>query len=118
MDDQLKKIAIVSSVLLAIAILAGTLIIKQNRDKQSTSNSSRTFTIEEVNRADGKADNPCYVAISNIVYEIRQGNKWKDGEHIPSEGEAYCGQDATEVITKSPHGKSIISLLTEIGKLE
>lgn len=79
---------------------------------------SLSFSTQQLEEANGKNGKPCYVALENTVYEIKQGNKWKDGEHTTSEGQAYCGMDATEVIRKSPHGKTIMSLLTKVGSLQ
>lgn len=117
MSNFSKKMIVIASVVVAIAIIIDSIIMKQSKNSADSSD-IKSYTTESVSRANGKDGNPCYVILSGKVYEIRQGNKWKEGEHIPSEGDAYCGQDATDVITKSPHGKSIISLLTEIGKLE
>lgn len=82
-----------------------------------SSDTSQDLSMEQVTAANGKEGQPCYVVLERTVYEIKQGNKWRDGEHTTSEGEAYCGMDATEVIKKSPHGKTVMSLLTKVGML-
>lgn len=105
-------------VLLSIIVAASIIVIATSSQKKDSAIIVKSITVVNVQTADGKEGRPCYVILSGVVYEIKQGNKWKDGEHTPSEGQAYCGQDVTEIITKSPHGKSIISLLTEIGPLK
>jgi predicted heme/steroid binding protein len=53
--------------------------------------------------------NDCYVAVSGRVYEISDSDKWVDGEHIDSEGQASCGRDLTQAMDESPHGISILT---------
>jgi predicted heme/steroid binding protein len=36
----------------------------------------------------------------------------------PSRGMAKCGQDLTEVIKQSPHGKAVLSELEQVGQLQ
>lgn len=110
-----KKIVIIASAVFGLGLVLVALIMSS---KQQSSTPSVSFSAEQVKQADGKNGNPCYVLLDGTVYEIKQGNKWKDGEHTTSEGQAYCGMDATDVIKKSPHGKSVLSLLTKVGKLQ
>ncbi len=39
------------------------------------------------------------------------------GEHVPSAGQARCGYDLTAVIEESPHGRSKLQLLQNVGTL-
>ncbi|HRP37832.1 MAG TPA: cytochrome b5 domain-containing protein, partial [Candidatus Dojkabacteria bacterium] len=67
------------------------------------------FTTTELSEYDGKSGNDCYVAVSGRVYEISDSDKWVDGDHIDSEGQASCGKDLTEAMDESPHGISILT---------
>lgn len=85
--------------------------------KQGSSDQLRDVSNAELAQADGKENRPCFVVLDQVVYEVKQGKNWKDGEHITSEGLAHCGLDLTAIIKESPHGKSIIPLLKKIGPL-
>lgn len=111
-----KKAIIIVSMLVGIGFIAVALVIGSKKSEQPTP--SLQITKQQLQDANGKDGKPCYVALDNIVYEIKQGNKWQNGEHTTSEGQAYCGMDGTEVIKKSPHGKSVLSLLTKVGTLQ
>jgi predicted heme/steroid binding protein len=83
-------------------------------DETSTTQTSQedrqvTFTASELSEYDGKSGNDCYVAVSGRVYEISDSDKWVDGEHIDSEGQASCGRDLTQAMDESPHGISILT---------
>lgn len=110
-----KKTVILASTFVGIGILAIAFVLSS---KSSTPTPSVSFTMEQIKAANGKDSNPCYVALEGVAYEIKQGNKWRNGEHTTSEGQAYCGMDATDIIKKSPHGKSVLSLLTKVGTVQ
>lgn len=108
----------ISSVIVGLSLVLGAIILSKNDTSSNETKNLITITSADLAKANGKDGNNCYVAIEKNVYEISQGNKWKDGEHITSEGQAYCGRDLTDVISKSPHGKSVLSLLSEVGILQ
>lgn len=74
---------------------------------------------EELEVADGKDGNDCYVAIDGEVYEIKNSSLWVDGEHTTSSGQSKCGEDNTEALEKAPHGafKLDSPKVTKIGTL-
>lgn len=74
-----------------------------------------SFDATSIAKFNGKNGKRCYVAIDETVYEIEQELLWKDGRHITSGGSATCGQDLTEVIKQSPHGRSKLESLPKIG---
>lgn len=76
-----------------------------------------SFTVEELAEHDGQDGNDCYVAVDGDVYLIEGFALWQMGEHVPSNGRATCGNDLTEVIDESPHGRSKLQLLRKIGTL-
>jgi len=71
----------------------------------------------ELAKGDGKSGHPCLVAIDGEVYQIRGFSQWQNGEHVTSNGEAYCGADLSKVIDKSPHGRQVLDLLIKVGPL-
>ena len=116
MQNKYKIAIIVISAVVGLGMIGASLLVANSKDDPSKD--GRTFTSKELSTANGKDGQPCYVAVDRAVYEIKQGNKWKAGEHEPTEGQAYCGADLSLVIDKSPHGRSILTLATKIGFLE
>ncbi len=80
--------------------------------------SSRTITKAELAAANGLNGQDCWVAVDGTVYDATHNSEWKNGYHTPSRGQAKCGQDLTEVIKESPHGKSVLSELEQVGTLQ
>ena len=76
-----------------------------------------SFTLEELAEHDGQNGNDCYVAVGGEVYLIEGFALWQMGQHVPSNGRATCGNDLTEVIEESPHGRSKLQLLQKIDTL-
>jgi predicted heme/steroid binding protein len=76
---------------------------------------SAVFTAQTIKQYDGKDGHLCYVAVKGTVYEIKNNQYWQKGKHVPSDGQAYCGADLTNVISKSPHGESVLSQLPKVG---
>ncbi len=85
--------------------------------KDQLANVETTVTREELAARDGKGPNDCWVALSGTVYDLTGNNKWQNGIHIPSGGEATCGRDLTSVISGSPHGSSVLSNVPQVGSL-
>ncbi len=82
-----------------------------------TASTNRSFALEEIAQHDGKDDNQCLVAVDGNVYLIEGFTLWAMGEHVPSGGQARCGFDLTDVIDESPHGRSKLQLLQQVGTL-
>lgn len=72
------------------------------------------LTLEELAAYDGKNGNPAYVAVDGVIYEVTDVKAWNNGEH---NGYA-AGQDLTDVISKAPHGDSVLKDLTVVGTLK
>ncbi len=125
-----KNIAIVTFVglVLGFAMIGGALYwLLGSMDGSSSSGSSgavvdesthRSYTLEELALYDGKDGNDCLVAVDGDVYLIEGFALWVAGEHVTSGGRARCGFDLTEVIDESPHGRSKLELLKNVGTLE
>lgn len=78
---------------------------------------STSITSAELAKNNGKNGAKCWVAISGKVYDVSNERTWRNGEHIPSQGQAKCGRDETATIGQSPHGKQVLSQLPKIGQL-
>lgn len=125
---------IAAAVLLAVLIIGSAFAYayRQKQDKAGSQNfdaatvlppapaqqeqeGSAVYTVESLKQFDGKDGHKCYVAVSGTVYEIKDSNYWRNGQHTPSGGRGMCGGDMTEVIKQSPHGTSILSRLSKVG---
>ncbi len=114
-----KQIIItLASLFIGIGLISVSYFLANNKSEPAQSQTKIIISPQELAESDGKNGNKCYVAIEGTVYEIKQGSKWKDGQHEPSNGLAYCGENMTDVIKQSPHGKSILSLLQEVGTIQ
>ncbi len=105
---------IVISILVAGAMVAGAVVLRQQSKDGSLQLSDITPT--QLSESTGKDGKNCWLAIDGIVYEIEQGFKWSEGEHIES-SLAYCGADMSAVIDKAPHGRTKLTQLQKVGKL-
>lgn len=74
----------------------------------------QTFTLEELAEFNGKDGKPAYVAVGGVVYDVTNADEWTNGEHKDG---VMAGIDATEVITKSPHGADVLAGLPVVGVL-
>lgn len=100
--------------------LIGLLSLTACSVKVDNSTNLTNFTSSELSAFDGKNGNKCYVAVDGSVYEISGTPFWMDGEHIKSDGQAFCGNDLSNVIDQAPHGRSVLtsSFLTKVGSLQ
>lgn len=73
---------------------------------------------DELAANDGREGRECWVAIDGVVYNASVSSEWQNGQHIPSGGQAKCGEDLSQVIRNAPHGRSVLSILPSIGNLQ
>ncbi|WP_270350995.1 cytochrome b5 domain-containing protein [Ligilactobacillus ruminis] len=73
----------------------------------------KIFTEEELEKYDGQNGKPAYVAIDGVVYDVTDVSAWKGGVHHGNK----AGQNFSEIIKKSPHGKKVLDKLEKVGKL-
>lgn len=124
---------IILVVIILVSAVAGFLLLQNSKNgskstqtkqlnrgqaNSSASNQPQGISLDEVAKHTGKDGNSCWVAVDGTVYEISGFVLWVEGEHKPSGGRAKCGKDLSEVIKQSPHGKSKLKLLKEIGPLQ
>lgn len=75
--------------------------------------SEKTFTLTELATYDGQNGNPAYIAVDGIVYDVTDIPEWKGGQH----NQQTAGQDLTEAIASSPHGKDMLKGVPVVGTL-
>ncbi len=116
-------LATVASAILGVLMIGGAVYWQLSSSPNGggndaiTADTSRSFTVEELAQYDGKETNQCLVAVDGDVYLIEGFTLWAMGEHVPSGGQARCGYDLTDVIDESPHGRSKLQLLRNVGTL-
>ena len=72
------------------------------------------LTADELAAYDGKDGKPAYVAVNGVIYDVTNVPAWTNGMHKGN----TAGKDLTDVITKAPHGDSVLKNLTVVGKLK
>jgi predicted heme/steroid binding protein len=105
----------IASALLGLGSVAGALAYVQSSPAGA---GTRKISREVLAQHDGIDGHQCYVAVDGTVYLIEGFALWTGGTHVTSGGKARCGQDLSQVINESPHGKSKLQLLKVVGKLD
>lgn len=88
---------------------------KKATDASSSATKQLELTLEELKVYDGKEGRRAYVAIDGIIYDVTDVPAWKNGIH---QGLYKAGQDLSEIIKKSPHGKAALEKALVVGKLK
>lgn len=83
-------------------------------DDAETSSENRVFTLEELSQYNGKDGNPAYVSIDGVVYDVSNVEPWANGEH---ENGITAGNELSNEIMDSPHGKGVLDDLPVIGTM-
>jgi predicted heme/steroid binding protein len=116
-----QKLVIASSLGLSILLIGGALLLAGHRRSSNgvvVTQPQHPVAKVELARANGKNGHQCYVAVSGTVYMIDLNSpNWRNGDHTPSRGLAYCGADLTKVIDQAPHGRQILDTLQKVGPL-
>lgn len=79
------------------------------------SEQSRVFTLDELKQYNGKNGNPAYVAVDGVVYDVTDVKPWANGEH---KNGITAGNELSDEILKSPHGKKVLKNLPVVGTLD
>ena len=120
----MKKIWISGVLCVTILLLAGCSNSKtttqQTTPQTSTQNSTTIaakgdLTLEQLKKYDGQNGNPAYVAVDGTIYDVTNAKGWSNGQH---KNGITAGKDLSVEINSSPHGKSVLSNLTVIGKIK
>ena len=72
------------------------------------------LTVDELAAYNGKDGKPAYVAVKGVIYDVTNVPAWKDGVHKGN----TAGMDVTDLIANAPHGESVTTNLTAVGKLK
>ncbi len=80
----------------------------------NSSAGTKVFTIAELAQYNGQNGNKAYVAVNGKVYDVSNVNGFSSGSHqgVPA------GIDATDFISMSPHGSSVLQNLKVVGTLK
>lgn len=73
----------------------------------------KSFTISELERYDGKGDNPAYVAVNGVVYDVTDEPGWAAGSHFGLKS----GLDQTGAYVSCHTGQPMLGKLKVVGKL-
>jgi len=102
----------VSGIIGATMIIVALLYTPAGADNQSIS-------LDDLAMHNGLNGTICWVAVDGTVYAISGFSEWQMGKHLPAnDNNVVCGRDLSEYIGKSPHGKSVLQLLRQVGKLQ
>jgi predicted heme/steroid binding protein/rhodanese-related sulfurtransferase len=75
------------------------------------------LTLDQLKEFDGKNGRPAYVAVDGVIYDVTASRLWRGGEHDPSHGLAYAGQDLSVIIEQSPHGIKNLQHFPVVGRV-
>lgn len=73
-----------------------------------------TLTLEELKAFNGQDGQPAYVAVDGVIYDVSAIKEWKGGTH---QNRFKAGNDLSEEIKLSPHGKSFLKKAVVVGTL-
>lgn len=72
----------------------------------------KEFTKEELAQYNGENGNKAYVAVDGLVYDVTA--RWNEASHhrFPA------GEDITEILGKSGHGKAVLKNYPQVGTMK
>lgn len=104
---KLSEIAFLSN-----KIYLNNLQAKDNFVQLSLQN-QRNFTLQELERYNGKNGNPAYVAVNGTVYSVTDNAAWGAATHFG----LTAGKDLTNEFARCHAGQDILNKLKIVGKL-
>lgn len=86
-----------------------------NQEENAVSNGERVFTLEELATYNGSNEQPAYVAVNGIVYDVSSEKRWGGGNHFS----LLAGKDLS-MYFNGCHGGSqqILAKLPKVGVLQ
>lgn len=75
------------------------------------------LTKAQLKNYNGQEGKPAYVAVDGIIYDVTQSRLWRGGVHDPAEGRVRAGEDLSELIKESPHGKKNLERFPVVGSM-
>ena len=73
-----------------------------------------TYTSSELALRNGQDRPEIWIAWEGNIYDVTESRLWKNGKHY----EHWAGQDLTEELADSPHGRRVFEGREPIGILE
>lgn len=73
------------------------------------------ITLEELSEFSGKDGARAYVAVDGVIYDVTDVPPWAGGTH---QGKVEAGNDVSQMILQSPHGKKVLEKLPVVGKIK
>ncbi len=73
---------------------------------------TRSFTVEELERYNGKDGQPAYVAYLGKVYDVSGSRLWRNGVHVRAHN---AGEDLTNNMLAAPHGDDVMARFPVVG---
>ncbi|MBN1423421.1 CopD family protein [Candidatus Fermentibacteria bacterium] len=100
--------------MLVSALIAVTVVHRRMRREASAPPSSHTgFARGDLPSYDGQDGRPAYVLFRDVVYDVTNSPKWKDGGHFRKHG---AGRDLTKAIEGAPHGDEVFAGMPVIAR--
>lgn len=117
--NKWKMLMLSITTLLALTACTETLeeppVVDESATEESTQETELIeISASELSEYDGQDGNPAYVAVDGVVYDVTENEAWAGGEHAD---DLTAGNDYTEEILSSPHGKSVLEDLPVVGNL-
>lgn len=112
----MKKIYVIAlSIALSIGVVSANHHINKDHHKANQALPTTEFTVDELAKYTGTNDNPAYVAVDGIVYDVTNYKPWKDGKH---KNGITAGKDLTERFkNEAPHNRKFLEKLPKVGVL-
>jgi predicted heme/steroid binding protein len=100
-------------------LVGGSMVLYALLYTPATATPTQTISHTDLAKHTGTNGTACWVAVDGIVYAISGFSEWQMGKHLPAnDNNIVCGRDLSAHIGKSPHGKSVLQLLRQVGKLQ
>jgi len=74
----------------------------------------RKFTLDELEKYDGRDGRPAYIAFKGKVYDVTESFLWISGDH---QGQHEAGKDITNEMKYAPHGDEMLERVKLVGAL-
>lgn len=71
------------------------------------------MTIIELTEYDGLDGAKAYIAVDGYIYDVTNSDAWNNGMH----NSYQAGQDLSQAINLSPHGKAFLERVPKVGIL-